>query len=132
MEVIMSKLPELAKAEWSVMKCCWNKGQCTARDVYEELQGEKGWRYQTVKTMLDRLVQKGYLKMSKIGPICLFDPAVSQSRVTGRALDTFAGTVLDGALAPIFAHLAKGGKMSAEDIASLKKLIEEHEEESDQ
>ena len=124
----MHKLPELTKAEWLIMKCCWKKGKCTARDVYEETLKQKAWRYQTVKTMLDRLVQKGYVKMGKIGPICLFEPGVSQTRVIGKALDAFVGTVLDGALTPIFAHLAKGGKLSQEDIESLKKLVEQHEE----
>ena len=127
----MHKLPELTKAEWLIMKCCWKKGKCTARDVYEETLKQKAWRYQTVKTMLDRLVQKGYVKMSKIGPICLFEPGVSQTRVMGKALDTFVGTVLDGALAPVFAHLAKGGKLSQEDLESLKKLVEQHEEDLD-
>lgn len=127
----MNKLPELTKAEWLIMKCCWKKGKCTARDVYEEMLKQKTWRYQTVKTMLDRLVQKDYVKMSKFGPICLFEPAVSQTRVMGKALDAFVGTVLDGALAPVFAHLAKGKKLSQEDIESLKKLVEQHEEDSD-
>jgi len=127
----MPILPELTKAEWLIMKCCWKKGKCTARDVYEEMLKQKAWRYQTVKTMLDRLVQKDYVKMSKIGPICLFEPAVSQTRVMGKALDTFVGTVLDGALAPVFAHLAKGGKLGQEDIESLKKLVEQHEEDFD-
>jgi BlaI family penicillinase repressor len=127
----MHKLPELTKAEWLIMKCCWKKGKCTARDVYEEMLKQKAWRYQTVKTMLDRLVQKDYVKMSKIGPICLFEPAVSQTRVMGKALDTFVGTVLDGTLTPIFAHLAKGGKLSQEDIETLKKLVEQHEEDFD-
>lgn len=127
----MHRLPELTKAEWLIMRCCWKKGKCTAREVYEEMRKRKAWRYQTVKTMLDRLVQKGYVKMSKIGPICLFEPGVSQTRVMGKAVDSFVGTVLDGALAPIFVHLAKGGKLSREDIASLKKLVEQHEEDFD-
>ena len=124
----MHELPELTKAEWLIMKCCWNKGKCTARDVYEEMLKQKTWRYQTVKTMLDRLEQKGYVKLSKIGPICLFEPAVSQTRVMGKALDAFVGTVLDGALAPVFAHLAKGKRLTQADIESLKKLVEQHEE----
>lgn len=124
----MNDLPELTKAEWLIMKCCWNKGKCTARDVYEEVLKQKAWRYQTVKTMLDRLEQKGYVKLSKIGPICLFEPAVSQTRVMGRALDTFVGTVFDGAFAPVFAHLAKGKRLTQADIDSLKKLVEQHKE----
>lgn len=122
------ELDELTKAEWVVMKCCWRKGKCTAREVYDEVGDAKGWQYQTVKTMLDRLVQKGYLKLDKVGPICLFAPAVSQSKVAVRALDTFVANVLDGTLAPVFAHLAKGPKLSDEEVATLKKLLEQHEE----
>ena len=127
----MGELPELTKAEWLIMKCCWRKGKCTAREVYEEVLQQKAWRYQTVKTMLYRLEQKGYVKLGKVGPICLFEPAVSQVRVMGKALDSFVGTVLDGALAPVLAHLAKGKKLTRADIEFLKKLVEQHGEEPD-
>jgi BlaI family penicillinase repressor len=127
--VMTRKLPELTKAEWVVMKCCWRKGKCTARDVHEEALKEKDWQYQTVKTMLDRLVGKGYVTMDKIGPICLYEPAISQGKALAKAMDTFVGTVLDGTVAPLFAHLSKGRKLSEEEIDSLRKLVEQHEEE---
>ncbi|MBX7256030.1 MAG: BlaI/MecI/CopY family transcriptional regulator [Candidatus Hydrogenedentes bacterium] len=122
------ELDDLTKAEWVVMKCCWRRGKCTAREVYDEVGPKKDWQYQTVKTMLDRLVQKGYLKLDKVGPICVFAPAVPQSKVAVRALDSFVSNVLDGTLAPLFAHLAKGPKLSDEEVATLKKLLEQHEE----
>jgi BlaI family transcriptional regulator, penicillinase repressor len=123
------KLPELAKAEWVIMKCCWRKGRCTARDVYEEaLKAKMKWQYQTVKTMLDRLAQKGYVHMDKIGPICLYEPTISQTKVASQAIDSFVGTVLDGTVAPLFAHMAKGKKLRPEEIASLKKFVEQQEE----
>lgn len=121
-------LPELTRAEWVVMKTCWTKGKCTAREVHEAVSRQKDWQYQTVKTMLDRLVGKGYVRMDKIGPICLYVPAISQNKVMTRALDSFVGTVLDGAFAPLLAHLAKGKRLTDDEIASLKRLIEEHEE----
>ena len=120
---------ELTRAEWLIMKCCWSKGKCTAREVYEEALKQKAWQYQTVKTMLDRLLQKGYVQMEKIGPICLYKPAISQTKVLTRAMDTFIGTVLDGTLTPIFAHLAKGRKLNEDEIEALKKLIDQHGEE---
>jgi BlaI family transcriptional regulator, penicillinase repressor len=121
------KLPELTKTEWLVMKCCWGKGKSTAREVYEEALKQKTWQYQTVKTMLDRLVQKGYMKMDKIGPICLYEPTVSQTKVLAKAMDSFLWTVLDGTLAPMLAHMAKGRKLNDEEMTSLKKLIEQQE-----
>jgi len=122
------ELPELTKAEWLIMKRCWRAGQCTARQVYEKAAKERDWQYQTVKTMLDRLVQKGYVTVDKIGPICLYKPAISQAKAAARAFDNFVGTVLDGTVAPLFAHLAKGRKLSQEELASLRKLVEEQEE----
>jgi predicted transcriptional regulator len=65
--------------------------------------------------------------MDKIGPICLYEPAVSQRKVLAKAVDSFVGTVLDGTVAPLFAHLSKGRKLNDEEIDSLKKLIEQHE-----
>jgi len=128
----MSKeLSELSRAEWLIMNICWNKGELTARNVYEEALMKKKWEYQTVKTMLDRLANKGYLRRRKFGPICLYRPAVSRSKVVKRAIEAFSNTVLGDTFVPLFAHLAKGRALSDEEIAALEKLIEEHGEDED-
>ena len=129
---MVKSLPELSKNEWAVMKWCWDVGKCTARNVYEKALEERTWEYQTVKTMLDRLAKKGYLKRDKIGPICLFEPRVSRAASVRKAVDSFAETVLDEAVAPLFVHLAKGRKLNNAEIASLRKLIEQHEEDRKQ
>ena len=122
------KLPELSKTEWLLMKISWTQGKSTARQIYEEALKKKDWGYQTVKTMLDRIVNKGYLRREKLGPLCLYQPAVSRSEVVKKAIQIFADTVLDNTFAPLFVHLAKGKKLTDEEIASLKKLIEEYKE----
>jgi len=118
-------LPELSKAEWLIMNCCWEKGRRTARQVYEEARGQKAWEYQTVKTMLDRLAAKGYLKCEKLGPLCLFEAAVPRAKAVARAIKSFFDTTLGDTLAPLFAHLAKGRELSGEEIAALKKIIDQ-------
>lgn len=119
--------PELSKAEWVVMNTCWNLGKATARQVFEAIANAH-WDYQTVKTMLDRITEKGYLKRDKLGPLCLFEPIEPRKKAVKRAIDGFLETVLGNTIAPIFAHLAQDQKLSEEDIAALKKLIDEHEE----
>ncbi|MBN1867435.1 BlaI/MecI/CopY family transcriptional regulator [Candidatus Sumerlaeota bacterium] len=121
-------LPELSRAEWLVMQACWEKRRATARDIHEEVSPRRGWEYQTVKTMLDRLTAKGYLKCGKVGPVCLFEPAVTRAKAIGRAIDTFKSTVLGDSLAPLFAHFTGGKSLSDEEIGSLRRLIEKHEE----
>ncbi len=120
--------PELSKSEWLVMNICWAQGKRTAREIYEKAVQKKEWEYQTVKTMLDRLAGKGYLKMEKLGPLCLFRPAVPRSRVVARTVNAFIDSVLDDSVAPLFANLAKGRKLSEEELASLKELLAQYEE----
>ncbi len=126
------KRPELSKTEWLIMKICWLKGKSTARQIYEVALEKKVWEYQTVKTMLDRLTNKGYLRREKLGPLCLYRPIVPRSKAVGKAIDTFMDTVLDNTFAPLFAHLARGKKLSDEEIASLKKIVAEHKEVGDE
>ncbi len=122
------ELPELSKAEWLIMNVCWNGGELTARNVHEKAVTKREWEYQTVKTMLDRLVAKGYLRRRKLGPLCLYKQAVPRSKVVTKAVETFADTVLGSTFVPLFAHLAEGRTLSDEEIAALEKLIEEHQE----
>ena len=123
-----NKRNSLTRTEWSLMNICWEKGQVSARIIYEETLKEKKRGYQTVKTMLDRLAVKEYLDREKFGPIWLYKPAVSRSKVMTKEIDSFVATVLDNTLAPLFARLAEKEKLSRDEIEALKKLIEEHEE----
>ncbi len=123
------KRSDLSRTEWTIMNICWEKGQVSARVIYEETLKEKKRGYQTVKTMLDRLVMKGYLDREKFGPIWLYNPAVPRPKVISMEIETFVSTVLDNTFAPLFAHLAEKEKLSGDEIEALKKLIEEHEEE---
>ena len=119
----------LSKTEWSIMKICWNKGKSTARTICDESYKEKKRSYQTIKTMLDRLVNKGYLKREKFGPLWLYEPTISRSKALTNAIDNFVDTVLDNTLTPLFSHFVKKEKLSLEEIKALDKLIKKSKEE---
>ena len=123
------KKESLSKTEWSMMKICWEKGEATARTIYEESLKEKKREYSSVKTMLDRLVAKEYLKRKKFGPLWIYEPAVSRPKVLAQAIDSFVDTVLDNALTPLFTHFLKKEKLSSEDIEALEQLIKKSKEE---
>jgi len=121
------KRPELSRTEWQLMNICWKKGRVSARVIYEETLRDKERGYQTVKTMLDRLVEKTYLKREKFGPIWLYEPTVPRAMVAAREIESFVGTVLDHTVAPLFVYFTGREKLSAEELAALRKLVEEQE-----
>ena len=125
------KRPELSRTEWQIMNICWRKGRVSARVIYEETLREKERGYQTVKTMLDRLVEKTYLRREKFGPIWLYEPAVPRAAVTAREIETFVSTVLDHTAAPLFVYFAGKEKLSVGELAALRNLVEEQENERD-
>ena len=124
-------LPDLSKNEWLIMKLCWKLNKATARQIFDNAVKARDWEYQTVKTMLDRLVDKGYLSVEKLGPLNLYEPAVKRTQVVRRAIDSFTDTVLDNAFAPLFAHIVKGKKLSREEFEQLKSIIDNAEEGQD-
>jgi BlaI family transcriptional regulator, penicillinase repressor len=125
---MQKKLMGLSDTEWQLMKICWDKGMVSARIIYEETLKKKARGYQTVKTMLDRLVVKGYLTREKFGPIWLYNPTVSKAKTVAKEIDSFMNNVLDNVFTPLFAHLAQKEHLSKEEFEALKKLVEEHKE----
>jgi BlaI family penicillinase repressor len=121
-----NKKTELSKTEWLIMNICWKKGKSSARDIFEESLKTKTRSYHTVKTMLDRLVVKGYLAREKFGPIWLYSPIVAKSKTTGKEIERFVSTVLDNTFTPLLSFFSEKESLTDEEIQSLEKLIEEN------
>ena len=120
------KKSDLTKTEWSIMNICWKQGEVTARTIYDESLKEKKRGYQTVKTMLDRLANKGFLSRKKFGPLWLYKPAVSRAKIMSGAIESFVSTVLDNTFTPLLMHFAETEKLSPKEIKTLKKLLKEN------
>jgi BlaI family penicillinase repressor len=122
------KLRKLSPAEWSVMNLCWKLRKATARQIYEASLQNQERDYQTVKTLLDRIEAKGYLKMEKLGPLCIFSPIVSRASAVAGAVEDFVATVLDNSVAPLFQHLAKAENIDERELEAIRSLLRKSEE----
>lgn len=125
------KIPRsLSRAEWQVMNICWRRGRSTAREIYDDSQRAGARDYQTVKTLLDRIVAKGYLTMEKVGPVCVYVPKKRRTGALREAIHDFVDTVLDHTPQPLVAHLAERDDLDDEDLALLRAILSTHEEAS--
>lgn len=124
-----TRIGKLGENEWAFMKICWEKGKVSAKNVYDEMQNIKPVKYQTVKTTMDRLVDKHVLAREKFGPIWLYTATVTEKDITTNALNEFVSTVLGNTITPLFIHMFKKKKYNRKEIQMLRKAIEEIEEE---
>lgn len=118
-------LPDLSPAEWEVMKTVWEHGPLAARDLYAKLPNEQGWTYATVKTMLRRIVKKGWIAYDQVGSSYLYRAAVRREKAVFSAVRDFSNRVLDGAFSPFVANFARQNDLTHEDIEELKRIIQE-------
>jgi predicted transcriptional regulator len=122
---------DLAKAEWSVMEALWSRGNGTATELQGDLTQVHGWAYSTVKTMLDRLVDKGYVKSRRVGNVYEYSARIKRKSVVARIVDDVYDRVLKGSLEPLMDRLLKARRLSREESAQLREMLDRYEEEED-
>lgn len=115
----------LTTAEWKVMKIVWRLKSCSARDVYEEAGEAHGWAPTTTKTLLRRLVEKGHLTATPVGTSYLYRPARPAWSSLAGAADTLLDNTLDGMGGKLLAYMVKKSRLSRDDVAQLRQLLEQ-------
>lgn len=120
-------MPRISDAEWRVMQVLWDEAPLSAAEVVQRLGDEPDWSPRTVKTMLGRLVQKDALTYTQEGNKYLYRPAVARSACIRDASRSFLSRVFSGDTQLLLAHLVEAGKLSSEDIETLKQTLEDKE-----
>lgn len=120
----MPAIPKISDAEWQVMQILWGQAPLSAAEVVDRLADKQDWSPRTIKTMLSRLVQKGALTYTQQGNRYHYLPAVTESACIRDASRSFLSRVFSGDTSLLLAHLVEAGKLSSEDIETLKKTLE--------
>ena len=116
----------LSDSEREVLRVLWDRGQGTVREVKEVLAGRgRRWAYTTVATLLQRLVAKQYVASDPSAVPHVYSAAVSREELLGRRLQDAADELCDGRAAPLVLALVQGGRFSAEELARLRRLLDE-------
>lgn len=113
---------ELTEGEWAVMKVVWENEPCAAGTVQEALAKSKDWAYSTVKTTMDRMENKGFLKIQRIRNLQLFSSAISEADAKRGEFRKMLKRAFDGALTPMMQFLIEDGDLSKEELKKLREL----------
>jgi predicted transcriptional regulator len=116
----------LTDAEWIVMRAVWKDAPATARSVMERAEATAGWAYTTVKTMLDRLVEKGALEARRDGAATLYVPRLTEEEARRHAADDLAESAFGGSVGAMVHWLLGRERLSRRERDDLRALLEEH------
>lgn len=119
---------KLSDSEWIVMRALWAQAPATARDVLERASEEADWAYNTVKTLLTRLQDKGAVASERRGKTDWFRPLVTKEKATRTAFRSLLDRAFDGTIGGLLHHLTKDEKLNKRDREELRKALRDLDE----
>ncbi len=121
--------PSITEAESVVMEVLWRKNPLPTEAVITALEGEQYWQEGTIKALLNRLLTKKAIRADKDGRRFLYSPLMSRDQWLLSESKGLLDRLFAGRIAPLALHFSRHGKLTRRDIADLKRLIAEIEDE---
>ena len=110
---------ELGELERSILSVVWRKSQITAEQVREELG--RPLKDSTIRTVLRRLEEKGYLEHTLENRTFIYRPAESRNKVAGRAVKRIVDWFCEGSVEALLVGMVDSKVL---DRAELQRLAE--------
>ena len=122
----MNNKPEISDAEYQVMKVIWAEGvPINTNEVVEKLELTTAWKPKTIHTLLSRLVKKGALGYEKVGRVFVYTSLIDEAEVLSVENDNFLNRFYDGMLNTMVVNLLEQDKLSDDDIAQLRSILDD-------
>lgn len=119
----------ISDAEAVVMQVLWARHPLGADEVIAVLAERSDWAEATVKTLLNRLLNKGAIRATRQGRRYLYSPVLEQIHWVAQQSEGLLDRLFGGRVAPLVAHFSERGKLSQADIVELKRLVSELDDE---
>jgi predicted transcriptional regulator len=112
---------ELGELERSILLIVWRKGTLTAEQVREELG--RPLKDSTIRTVLRRLEEKGYLAHTVQDRTFVYRPAESRQRVTGRAVKRIVDWFCAGSVEALLVGMVDSKVLDRNELKRLAERI---------
>lgn len=115
----------ITTAESVIMEALWKQSPMTAEEISGLVADDHAWTEATVRTLINRLLKKKAIAAKKDGRRYLYRPLMKRADWVHEESQGLLDRMFDGRLAPLVTHFSQRKKLSARDIAELKKLVSE-------
>lgn len=111
------------------MEVLWSEHPLCAEDIAVALQGRQDWQMATVKTLINRLLNKGAISAQRDGRRFWYSPVLPREDWLSSQSLGLLDRLFQGSLTPLVAHFSAQRKLSAAEVQALKQLIQDYENE---
>ena len=121
---------KLTSGEWNVLNCLWEHSPRTVMQIVGELEKTVGWARSTTITTLHRMEAKGLVRCEQAGRGTAYVPLVERDRAVLAETRSFLDRVYQGSVGMMMSAMAKQEGLSREQIAQLRAILDEAEQEA--
>lgn len=119
------EIPKIFESEYRFCLILWEHEPVNSTRLVELCKEQLGWSKATTYTVIRRLSERGVL----INEHPLVTSLVSKEQVQQAQLEEMVENTFEGSLPAFIAAFSRSKKLSAEDVAQLKELIDSYGEE---
>ena len=124
MSKTLREQPNIGRAEMEILRYITDHHPVTVRQVADHVSQTKGQVRTTVLNVMERLRQKGYLARKKTDGIFHYSPRLPREELLRSLVGDFVARTLGGSLSPFVAYLTHEAKLSEEELAELRALVQ--------
>lgn len=121
------KLPDepLSPAQREIMEIIWEQGEAAAIEIKERLADGRDLAKETVRTMLQRMEEKGWLTHRVVGRTFFYSAAFPKSGAVGQSVVELINTVCGGSPERLVTALLDYRGLSAAESARIEELLQQ-------
>ena len=114
--------------EFAILDVLWQCGSATVREIVEAVYGKHSHSlHASVKSLLERLGEKGFVACERQGAVHQFLPLIERKTFVAQQLQVLADSNFGGSLAPLLMTLVENVKLTGKDREAICRIIEKLE-----
>jgi predicted transcriptional regulator len=113
----------LTELENAVMQAVWNSDLCSVEAVYEIVSRKHDLKETSVRTILRRLEQKGYLKHESDGRAYLYRATEPPRSLAARAVRQIIDKFCQGSVEELVSGMVDANVLSDQELKRIEQLI---------
>lgn len=124
----MSKYLKPSNVEMQILSILWEQGPLPVKDINAAMPDKKKRAYTTVLTLLQLMEKKGLVAHARDGIRHIYRVKKSRKKILKPFMSDLVSNVFGGNPASAMQFLMDDQDMSAEDIADMRRMLDEMED----
>jgi len=118
------RLPALSEAQREIMEIIWDRGEIAASEVRQVLEKTRPLARNTIRTMLERMEEKGWLRHREEGRTFFYSAAAPRETTVGQRVVEVLDEVCGGSPESLMTALLDYRGLSPGELERIRRMLD--------